>query len=313
MRDRRDVSSPQQIPGRGLFHLSVVWLVWGATYIAIRFAVREGSGFPPFTMAGSRILLGGLVLVSLAAALRQPLRLTARHALTLVATSLLLWIGGNGLVTWAEQRAHSGYAALIVGTTPIWAALIESVIDRRRPTWRLAAALLTGFAGLALLTAPALKNSARADAFATIALIIAPVSWSLGSILQQRRPLPLPPTASSGCQQLIGAAGFLLLALAYGEPIPDPSPEAWWAWGFLVVFGSVLAFTSYVKALRLLPISIVMTYAYVNPVIAVFLGWLLLGESVTPVTFGGTALILGGVAGVFRERLHRRPPPPARA
>jgi drug/metabolite transporter (DMT)-like permease len=290
----------------GLFHLSVVWVVWGATYLAIRFAVREGSGFPPFTMAGSRVLLAGLLLVMIGASLRQSLRMPRTELLGLIVSALLLWIGGNGLVTWAEQRAHSGYAALVVGTTPIWAAIIEAVVDRRRPSWWLVSSLLIGFVGLAVLTAPVLRTGERADWTATLALLAAPVCWGTGSILQQRRPVHLSPVISSGYQQLIGAIGFGALILLTGEPAADPTREAWLGWAFLLVFGSILAFTSYVMALRLLPISIVMTYAYVNPLMAVFLGWLLLDEAVRANTIAGTALILAGVAGVFHERLRAR-------
>lgn len=290
----------------GLLHLSVVWLVWGATYLAIRFAVREGSGFPPFTMAGSRVLLAGLVLLLVGGAFRHPLRIARAQLLPLVVSALLLWIGGNGLVTWAEQRAHSGYAALVVGTTPIWAAIIESIVDRRRPSWQLMLSLLIGFVGLTVLTAPVLRAGERADWVATLALLAAPICWGLGSILQQRRPTALSPVVSSGYQQLIGAVGFALLIVLTGEPAPHPTHEAVLGWAFLLVFGSILAFTSYVMALRLLPISLVMTYAYVNPLIAVFLGWLLLDEAVRANTLVGTVLILSGVAGVFHERFRAR-------
>jgi drug/metabolite transporter (DMT)-like permease len=289
----------------GLFHLSVVYVVWGGTYLAIRYAVRDGSGFPPFIMAGSRFLVGSVILLAIASLRHQSLRLSRRDAGLLIVSSILLLNGGNGLVSWAEQRAHSGYAALVVGTTPIWTALVEALVDRRRPTTRLIVSLLIGFAGLTVLTLPVLKVGGKSDVLATLALVVAPLSWSVGAVIQQRNPVKLQPLASSAYQQLFCVAGFTLMALAHGESMPNPTAEAWAAWGYLVVFGSVLAFTSFVLALQLLPIPLVMTYAYVNPVIAVYLGWLLLGEPVTRDTFVGTFMILTGVWGVFREKFKR--------
>lgn len=286
----------------GLLSLVTVWIVWGSTYLAIRIAVRDGSGFPPYTMAAARTLCGGLALLAIAAAMRRRLKPAAGEWWLLAASAILLWNGGNGLVTWAEQRAHSGYAALCIGSTPIFSAIVEALWTRRRPSWTLLASLFTGFAGLAVLSAPVLRTGGRADLLASLALLAAPLSWSIGSSLQQRRPVSLHPVVSAGWQQLLAVGGFLLLMLASGEPAPHPSPHAWMAWGYLVVFGSLLAFTAYVVALKHLPLPVVMTYAYVNPLIALVLGWLCLGERITPWTLAGAALILAGVAGVFHVK-----------
>jgi drug/metabolite transporter (DMT)-like permease len=217
----------------------------------------------------------------------------------LVPSSLLLWLGGNGLVVWGEQRADSGYAALLVGSTPIWVALIESLLDRQVPTRLLLLSLAVGFGGLLVLAAPTLQGGTSADVPTLLALVGAPIAWGCGSILQSRRPLDLQPFASSAL------AGFGALILLAREPVPAPTVEAWWAWGYLVLVGSVLTFTSFIQALRLLPTSVVFTYAYVNPVGALLLGWLVLSESLTPWTIGGAALVLLGVAGVFRDRQTR--------
>ncbi len=291
-------------PARGLLSLFAMYVLWGGTYVAIRYAVREGSGFPPFTMAGLRVLAGGLILLGIGALLKQRIRPTRREFWLLACSGVLLWNGGNGLVTWAEQRAHSGYAALVIGATPMFSAVVEALFDRRRPPRLLVASLLVGFAGLYVLTAPVLSAGLRADGFATAALLAAPVGWSIGCAIQQRNPLPLTAAVSSGYQQLLGGVGFLILLLAAGESRAHPAPEAWWAWGYLVVFGSVLGFTAFVTALRTLPAPVVMTYGYVNPLVAVFFGWLFLDEPITRGTLLGTALILAGVAGVFRGR-HR--------
>jgi drug/metabolite transporter (DMT)-like permease len=287
---------------RGILHLIVVYLVWGSTYLAIRIAVREGSGFPAFTMAGLRVIAASLILFAWSGITRKGLRVGRRELGVLLTSGILLWVGGNGLVSWAERRAESGYSALIIAALPIWVAIMESIIDRRPPTLRLLGALLIGLAGVAVLNGPVILSGSDQDIFAAIALVTAAISWGLGAIFQRRKALSLEPDVSSGYQQLFGGVGLFLAATLTGEPSPTPIPEAWVAWGYLVIFGSVLAFTSFLKALRLLPTNIVMTYAYVNPVVAVILGRVILDEPITPWTIAGSMLIILGVMGVFHER-----------
>ncbi len=291
---------------RGLLHLCVVYVVWGSTYLAIRVAVREGAGFPPFTLGATRVVIAGIVLLAWSRLRGQRIKPTRQELIVLGVSGLLLWTGGNGLVIWAEQRIHSAYAALLVSSTPIWAAVVESLIDKRIPSWLLIVGLITGFCGAGLLSVPILLEGTTADTLSVIALLLASLSWSIGSIYQNRHPVKLGPRASAGLQQLAGSVGFFVLMLLNSEPLPHPRPEAWWAWGYLVVFGSILAFTSFVTALRLLPTGIVFTYGYVNPLIAVVLGWLILREPITGWTIGGAGLILLGVAGVFRDRMTRQ-------
>jgi drug/metabolite transporter (DMT)-like permease len=293
----------EPFPAVGLLSLFAVYVVWSSTYLAIRIAVREDSGFPPFTMAGSRILLSGLIMLAISLILRNRLKLARVELIVLALSGVLLWVGGNGLVTWAEQRAHSGYAALLVGSMPIWVATIEAVVDRKPPSPALVSALLVGFAGLAILVGPVVASGAPADVFAALALLIAPMTFAAGSILQKRRPVAVGTLASAGYQALVGGTVLLLLALITREPMPQPIPEAVAAWAYLVAFGSVVGFTAYIQVLRSLPMNIAATYAYVNPVGAVILGWLLLGEPITLSTVAGAALVLLGVAGVFREQL----------
>ncbi|MCL5428529.1 MAG: EamA family transporter [Chloroflexi bacterium] len=290
----------------GLGNLLVVYLVWSSTYLAIRLAVREGAGFPPFTMGFMRAALAGILLLAWARLRGQQLKLTRQELITLAASGVLLWVGGNGLVTFAEQRADSGLAALMVAASPIWAALLEAIIDRRLPSFQLVLALLVGFAGIALLTAPALMSGVCADTVAILALIGAPLTWAAGSVLQARRPVKHNPRVSSAYQMAFGAVGFAVVVWLLKEPVPTPTQEAWLAWAYLVIFGSLFAFTAYVTALRLLPTRIVMTYAYVNPVLAILLGYFVLNESITIWTIAGTVLVLLGVAGVFRERQAQR-------
>lgn len=270
--------------------------------MAIRFAVREGSGFPPFSLVAARLLVAGAILLLWAAWSRSRLKPTRRELVPLIASGLLLWGGGNGLVTWAEQHAGAGYAALLVGSTPIWVALLEAALDRRIPSALFVVALLVGFAGVGLLAGPVLATGAPADLLAVVALILAPACWGAGSVVQARRPIAMTPIATAALQHVVGTVFFLGAALAAREATPAPTPEAWWGWGYLVVIGSVVTFTSFLHALRRLPTSIVMTYSYINPVGAVLLGSWLLGEEITSWTVAGAALVLLGVAGVFRSR-----------
>jgi len=292
----------KNVTWKGLAHLMVVYVVWGSTYLGIRIAVREGAGFPPFIMGAMRTLVSGGLLLLWAVIFKKRIKLTKSEIIVLAGSGLLLWLGGHGMVVWAEQRAHSLFAALMLGAEPIFVALIEVVLDRRLPSLAFVFSLIIGFAGIAVLSAPVLTSGIQADILSLAALLIAGISWGLGSILQQRKPVDISPTTSSGYQLLFGGIGLAAFALLLNEPMPNPIPEAWLAWLYLVIFGSFLAFTSYVKALQLLPISIVMTYPYVNPVIAIFLGWLILNEPVTIWTITGAALVMLGVAGIFRTR-----------
>jgi drug/metabolite transporter (DMT)-like permease len=292
----------EQLDRAGLAHLTVVYIVWGSTYLAIRVAVREGSGFPPFTMAMVRVFTASLILLGWARLRRERIRLGRAELAVLAGTGVMLWVGGNGLVNWAEMRVSSGLAALLVAAMPIWGECVASMVDRRVPGRRVAGSILLGFLGVGVLSWPVLRQGTTADILSVVALLFAPLSWAAGSIWLQRRKLDLSPRALSGWQQVMGGIGLFLFALLRREPQPAPTGEAWMAWGYLVLFGSVISFTSYMTTLRLLPYRIVMTYAYVNPVIAVFLGWLILGEQVTAWTITGAALVIAGVWGIFKNR-----------
>ena len=306
-REESKINPPARSPlnWTGLLHLLVVYVVWGGTYLGIRVAVREGSGFPPFWMGTSRLLIGGAVLLSWAALRRRRVRLTRSELGVLAASGILLWFGSNALVTWAETRADSGFAALIIGSVPLWVALMEARLDRRSPPPLLIASILVGLAGIGLLSAPVLMSRDPSDGISLGSLLVATVSWSAGTLLQRRRPVGVVPQVSSAYQQLLAAIPYGLAAILTGEPKPQPTGEALAAWGYLVVFGSILAFTSYVAAIQLLPTRVVVTNAYVNPVIAVILGSLVLGEPITGWTLGGMVCILLGVAGVFRQSYGR--------
>jgi drug/metabolite transporter (DMT)-like permease len=297
-----DQTKSASVNWTGLGNLLIVYIIWGSTYLFIRIGVKPGSGFPPLYLAGTRVLTAGLILLALAALQKKRIRLEKREYLLLGASGVMLWLGGNGLVSIAEQRLHSGIAALIIAATPIYVAIVEAIIDRRKPTLFLVISLLVGFTGVGLLSAPTFSTGIQADTFSVIAILFGSFLWGMGSLLQSRKPVQVPPEVSSAYQHLFGAAALLIMAVVTHAPFPNPVRDAWFAWAYLVIFGSVIAFTAFVKVLHQLPTRIVMTYAYVNPVIAVLLGWIVLQEPITGYTIGGMVLILLGVAGVFRSR-----------
>ena len=246
------------------------------------------------------MLAAGIILITWGILRGKNVSPSRKDLLVLAASGLLLWIGGNGMVILAEQRVNSGLAALIVSSTPIWVAILESILDKRVPSYQFILALIIGFGGIIILSYPVLTSGVRADILSILFLLVASISWSSGLVLQTRRPVDLSRGVSSGYQQLFGGIFYVIIALVVGEKLPAPTTEAWMAWGYLVVFGSLLAFTSFVSALQTLPTNLVTTYAYVNPVIAVLLGWLILREPITPWTITGGLLVILGVMGIFR-------------
>lgn len=294
------MTDQKEITPAGLANLFIVYFVWGSTYLAIRIGIRSGSGFEPFWFGGLRVLAAGIILITWGILRGKNVRPSRKDLLVLAASGLLLWIGGNGMVILAEQRVASGLAALVVASTPIWVAIIESILDKHAPSYGFILALIIGFGGIIVLSYPVLSSGVRADMISILFLLIASISWSSGLVLQTRRPVDLSRGVSSGYQQLFGGLFYVIIALIAGEKLPVPTTEAWMAWGYLVVFGSLLAFTSFVSVLQLLPTSLVTTYAYVNPVIAILLGWLILREPVIPWTIAGGLLVIFGVMGIFR-------------
>jgi len=280
----------------------VVYLVWSSTYLAIRVAVRPGAGFPPFALAAMRCLLAAPLLLLWGRTRGMRVRPTRRDVLILVPSGVLLWAFGNAFVVLAEKRVDSALAAILIASTPIWVAVLESILDRRFPSKLVAAALLVGFLGVGLIGYPALRSGVRADALAVAALLFAALSWGGGSLLQRRVPVGLDPVVSAGYQILFGGIAVALMSVGFGEPLPAPTASAWVGFAFLLVFGSLISFTSFLKALHLLPTRLVFTYGYVNPVLAAFFGWLILGERIAGVTLAGAGLVLLGVAGAFRAR-----------
>jgi drug/metabolite transporter (DMT)-like permease len=214
---------------------------------------------------------------------------------------LLLLVGGNGSVVWAEQRVNSGHAALMVSATPLWMVLADSLRPRgRRPGWLAVAGVLVGFAGVVLLIGPSASSADRIDPVGAVALILATVSWAAGSLYSRKAALPPSPLLGTGMEMMIGGLGLLVLGTLTGEwgrlNLPGITAESWRGLAYLIVFGSWVGFGSYTWLLRVAPTSLVSTYAYVNPIVAVLVGNWLAAESLTPRTLVAAAVIVSSVA-----------------
>ena len=287
----------------GLIHLGVVYVLWGSTYLAIRIAVQEGSGFPPMIMSATRVFCGSIILMGLAKIFyKDSLKINRHEFLVLFISGIALWFGGNGLVTIAETNINSGYADLIIACTPIWVAIIESLLDKKQPSFFLFGSFFISILGITVLNWPAISTSDATDLSSTFLLIFAGLSWGAGSVYQKRKGLKISPEVSSAYQQIFGGLVLFIASFLLSESEMSPSFTSWLAWAYLIIFGSVIAFTSFIKALRLLPAKIVFTYAFVNPIVAVMLGFVFLNEPITIWTLVGSTLILTGVFGVFKEK-----------
>lgn len=292
-----------------LANLWTVYLVWGSTYLAIRVAVET---VPPFLGAGVRFVIAGLI-VALFLRLRGRLANAAIGRPQVVASALvgaLLLLGGNGLVMAAEQTVPSGLAALLVASVPLWIVLLRA-LDGQRVSRTTIASVAVGFAGVAILVLPH-AGGGFATLVGPLLLLVASVSWATGSFLSQRLPLPRDPLVSTSLQMTLGGLVLSAAGLILGEADPERlagiSGASAAALGYLVVFGSLVGFSAYTWLLHHAPVSTVATYAYVNPIVAVFLGWVILGEEVGTAILVGAAVIVASVAFVVRqETLSRRP------
>ncbi|PTL82960.1 drug/metabolite exporter YedA [Vitiosangium sp. GDMCC 1.1324] len=284
-------------PNRGLllFCLFALYVVWGSTYLAIHWALE--GGFPPFLMAGLRFTLAGLILYTVLR-LRGDAHPSARQWGAGAVLGFLLLVMGNGSVVFAQQWVPSGVAALVVGSVPLWTALFSGLFGQwpgRAERWGLA----IGFCGIILLN---LGSDMSGNLWAAFALLVGPVSWAFGSIWSRRLPLAAG-LMSSATQMLTGGAMFLLLSFVRGEHLAAlPPARALLSVGYLVVFGSLVAFSAYGFLLRNARPAVATSYAYVNPMVAVLLGSFFAGESLS--TFGMLAMgaILGAVVLITRAR-----------
>jgi drug/metabolite transporter (DMT)-like permease len=284
---------------------AIVYLVWGSTYLAIRVGVQT---LPPWMFAAVRFLAASLLMLGYARLRGAKLPRAPRDWTTIGVTSLLMLVGGNGLVTWAEQWVESNQAALIVATSALWIAWIGTWGAQGERLGRLTVlGLGLGFGGVAVLVWSGLSLQA-APPSAYAALSVAPLAWAAGSVWARRNPVSCPPVMTAALQMLAAGVVMGAIALALGESVPlNPSTESLLALVYLVLFGSCLAYGAYAWLVYEVPPALLGTYAYVNPAIAVILGWWLLDEHLNGTQVLGTLVILGGV--LLVSWASRRPKP----
>ncbi|HEV2890539.1 MAG TPA: EamA family transporter [Frankiaceae bacterium] len=291
--------------------LAAIYVVWGSTYLAIRYAIGADTGergLPPLMMGGVRFALAGALMFAWAArrpaADGEPDPLGRPQWLACGFIGLALLLGGNGLVMLAEQTVPSGIAAVVVALVPIWTALFGFVLGGERLRRLAAVGLLIGFAGAVVLANP--SGADRVPTGGVLMLLFATLSWSTGSYYAKSAPVPRRPLVMTAMEMLCGGAGLFVAGLLSGEAgdlhLTDAGWKAWTAFAYLVVFGSMLAFTAYAWLLRNARLSLTTTYAYVNPTVAVLLGALFLDERLTGRTIAASAVIVLGVALVVSSR-----------
>jgi drug/metabolite transporter (DMT)-like permease len=280
----------------------VLCVVWGSTYLAIRIGVQE---LPPALFAAVRFLIAGAVLMAWAMMSGRPLPKSRRDWTTNAITGLALLFAANGLVVWAEQFVASGVAAIFVVTVALWLALFDAVVpgSEARVTWSQAIGLLVGLVGCVPLVGLNLEELRTADWRGPVALLLATVFWAAGSVYSKRRPTSSGPHVNAAIQMLGAGMALLVVGTVAGE------------WSrfhltlagvgsvlYLIVFGSIIGYTTYIYVLRHMAPTIAGTYAYVNTVVAVFLGWLVLSEPITGRTVASMAIVIGSVWWVRRAR-----------
>jgi len=285
--------------------LLALYIIWGSTYLAIRFAVGT---IPPFLMAGTRFLVAGIILFAWRRLVGDPAP-TARQWRSTAIIGLLLLLGGNGLVSWAEQNVASGIAALLIGSVPFWMVMIEAIRPGgARPNGVVIFGLCVGFGGIVLLVAPWQANNGviGTHLMGVGALLVAAFLWSLGSIYSRSADLPKSSLLSTGMEMLGGGAGLYFTGTLAGEwhalDIASISSRSWLGLAFLIMFGSLMGFTAYAWLLRVAPVSLVATYAYVNPLVAILLGSLLAQELLNARILMAALVIVGAVVLINHSR-----------
>jgi len=279
---------------------AAVYIFWGSTYLAIKYAIET---LPPFLMAGSRFIFAGSILYVWARFSKDYEKPSLKHWRTCFIVGTLLLLGGNGGVVLAQHYISSSLAALLVATEPFWIVLLGWLwLKGTRPNWKVALGLLIGFLGVYLLIGGqgSDSESGTGQLIGAFFVICGAFSWALGSMYGLRATTPKSSALTAGMQMLCGGLALTLVGTLKGEwatfRIADVSANSWFAVAYLIIFGSLIGFTAYSWLLKNAQPAMVATYAYVNPVIAVFLGWLIAGESFTTQMLIGAGVIIGSVA-----------------
>ncbi len=283
---------------RAWIALIAVYIVWGSTYLAIRFAIET---IPPFLSAGLRFLVSGAILYIWRRLSGDPAPSKAEWRSASI-IGLLLLLTGNGFLVWAEQRIPSGIASLFIATTPLWMVLIDALRPGgSKANWLTWSGVLIGLIGTALLANPWQSHSASPalDSIGVIVLLVAALSWSIGSLYSRKASLPISPLLGTGMEMLVGSLGLFALSTVVGEwnqfHITAISLRSLGGLAYLIIFGSGIGFVAYTWLLRNAPTPLVSTYAYVNPVVAILLGSVFANEPLEGIEIVSALIILGGV------------------
>lgn len=298
-----------------------VYIIWGSTFLAVHFAL---ASLPPFLLAGIRFTIAGSILLLWASSQRGPAPTRAQwKAMAVVGMCLMLC--GNGAVAWAQQRMPSGLAALMVAVVPLWIALLDWLVYRSpRPQGPVLVGLLAGFSGLALLIRPGNMGGAAVDVVAAGVLMTGGLAWAFGTLYARDAAMPRSPLMATGMQMVVGGLCLLGVSGVTGEwghvQAATMTTQSLLSMAYLILFPGVLGFSAYTWLLQNTTAARASTYAYVNPVVAVFLGWALAGEALTPRTVAATVVIIAAVALITRYGSSRRalkrataPAPPSTA
>ena len=282
---------------RVIVAFAAVYIIWGSTYLAIKYAVES---IPPFMTGAARFFVSGLVLYAVAT-MRGSSRPTWGDVRTAIITGILMLAFGNGAVMWAEMTVPSGIAALIVAAVPLWRVLIDWLRPHGvRPRAPVFAGLALGVIGIAVLVGPSAFAGTGSFGTAALVLMCGSLSWAFGSIVTRRAKRPSSPLMTTALQMLAGSVAFVIMSLALGEPrgfsIANVKAVSWIGWSYLVTFGSLIGFTAYIYLLGAVSAAKAATYAYVNPVVAVVLGWAIAHEPIGARTVLAATIILAGVA-----------------
>lgn len=290
---------------------AAIYFIWGSTYLAIKFALEA---IPPFIMMGTRSLAAGLILYFWSRA-RGDEKVKKENVIPVIIIGILFFLVGHGLLAWAQQKIPSGFAALLVASEPLCIAAIEAFLIRSEKTaFRTIIGVVCGFLGISILLAPGQKLGAHdTDFLSAFAVLLGTVSWSIGAVYSRVAKLPKAPALAAGLELVVG--GFLLvvcgLLMGEGSRLQFETLSLRPILGllYLIVFGSIIAFTAYVWLLSFTSATRVATHTYVNPVVAVLLGWALAGETMSVQTFAATIIIVISVYLVLGQKRERSPAP----
>jgi drug/metabolite transporter (DMT)-like permease len=292
---------------------ALVYIFWGSTYLAIGIADQEQ--LPPAVMCAMRFAIAGSLMLAVRALIGRSIRITLDEAVRLATIGCLLLVGGNFGLAWAEQWVPTGFAALIIAVTPIWFLLLETFVFRGdRLSGRGVFGVALGIAGVAVLFWPRFEQRATSGIMPLVGagtLLLSSFSWSLGSVLSRKWQMKVDPFTATGWEMLFAAIGNALVAVLTGEVHRVAiTRRGMLAVLYLVVFGSWVGYTAYIWLLKHVPTPKVATYAYVNPLVALFLGWLVLNERLDAFVLAGTVIIVAGVALVTTAKVHEGRVPP---